>query len=173
MWQLVGGYRGMGEVIARHIEQKLKLPQSFLDQSSDAKPTTELPLIPKVGSPKVYPVVPVVTLAPYSAKPIDMIVMPIHGYPEKAKVQAALIDAEDVIELSKSDTIFFDCNDVKPRPRQLYVVSVKGAKNAVVLLSRKSGTFGGTGDAKSVEYPARQVDVIGRVILTLKNYALV
>lgn len=171
MWQLVQGYRGIGEGSARHIEKMLELAPGTLDAAKQ-KRTTHLQANDDKGNVTRYAMVPRLALDALTATPTEFVPCPLADM-DATKLFCTVIGEEDVVELERGDLVFVDRADVAPQNRKLFVVKRKThAMSAMVLLARKRATgwtFGGTNEGVKSELAARDVTVIGRLLLIVRQ----
>lgn len=160
MWQLVDGYRGIGEKSARHIEEKLKLVPGSLDTSSTGRIKTA-----------VLKTVPVLMLDALDAKPKTFTPCPLVMEDKAEKMFCTMIVTTDVVELEIGDQVFVDRGDVKLQHRKLYVVRPKGREACVLLAWKEGGAWSlrGTGESKMKPIPEREVRVIGRLLAIVRK----
>jgi hypothetical protein len=171
MWQLVQGYRGIGEGSARHIEQALDLAPNSLD-TTVTKRSSRLQALDGKGNVVNYPMVPFLRLDALDAKPKEFVPCPL---PDVAadKMFCTVIEGEGVVEVEQGDRVFVDRADVEPQSRKLFVVRPKGRSPCVLLAARAAGawTYATTGSTKRVVLQASQVTVIGRLLLIVRQLA--
>lgn len=170
MWQLVQGYRGIGEGSARHIEKMLDLVPMTLDAKKDER-TTRLQASDGQGNVQSYAMVPLLKLDDLAAKPKTFVPCPTPGCSKKTF--AVQIEDEDVVELQPGDRVFVDPDDTEPPiSRKLYVVKPKARGAACILMARKRASnwmYGATGDRARIEFSFHDVRVVGRVMMILRE----
>ena len=167
MWQLLNQHRTIGEETARHIEKCLELGENALDAKMER--TTVLTANDGAGNVQRFRMVPFVSLSDIDGEPLDYRPCPLHDI--GPRVFCAEIEVEDMVELEPRDVVFADRADITPEGRKLYVVMLKGAKSATVLLARKKASgfvYVATDTRPETEYAPRAVKVIARVLMIIR-----
>jgi hypothetical protein len=171
IWQLLNGYRSIGEETARNIEARLKLGELALDQ--DGRRTQRL--VAHLGAgrePAEYRVVPVHSLDSLDAKARDFVACPYTGASERTF--AAMITSDDMVELREGDQVFIDRANVELVHRKLFCVRVAKRAACVMQAQKVAGrwVFALTDDdaaEKQRPIDAGALTVIGRVMLVVRN----
>src|SRR5580765_3916647 len=171
MWQLVRGYRGIGEASARHIEEKLKLMPKALDQAKDAPRPKTLMLDDGTGKVRNFRVVPVVTMDALDAK--ARVVTLCLKAECIDKTVCVIAQDEDVHEVIDGDHLYIDRADLEVEAKRVYAVRLKGGAKAeeVVMVTRKTagGVVFATTRSKTREWKPRDNTVRGRVIMIVRE----
>ena len=169
MWQLMNGYRSIGEETARNIEAALKLGENALDRRLER--TKELVAHVGNGVTASYKMVPKLALDALDEKPQSFMPCPDERCTEKSF--CAEITADDMAELEPGDLIFADRGEVKPVNRKLFVVQPKGASPCVMQARSLAGRWvyalTGARVRGDRSLDAKDVRVIARVLLIVRN----
>lgn len=172
MWQLAKGKRTIGEASARHIEEALELGENTLDFKIER--TKELHAFTgnSATSKQTFRMVPKLTLEDLDERPSSHHFLPIER-PSADKVFCADV-ATDEMEpaLMAGDLIFVDRSETKVQRERLYLIRPKGAKKTRVMRARLSGDephFTTTNKEMPKKYTGSEVEVVGRVILIMRN----
>jgi hypothetical protein len=185
LWQLLNEYRAMGEKTARRIEERLKLPERFLDESDDAHEKTRILRAYIAGAKLIFAMVPKRSLDALDKAPTEFrpSLKPREDYENLFFVQ---VTAEG-LPLSVGDLAFVDSSApaLKLENSKLYVVEPKGWKSSQGTVLRAVERHGGRwqfvnwteeDDEEDDERKARETfelnqvrAVVGRVIHVVKD----
>lgn len=172
MWQLMNGYRSIGEETARNIEAALGLGLNALDATMER--TRALVAQHGDGTASQFHMVPVMRLDQFDAKPVSYRPCPDEGASEKTF--CAEVVTESMAELQVGDLVFCDPKQATLATRKLFVVMEGRQQSVARVMQAKRVTerrwvFVTTSDAAKGERPleAADVRVIGRVILVMRN----
>lgn len=181
LWQLLNGYRAIGEDTARTIEDKLGLIPNSLDQDKVLAPTRVLTAHLRNGMSKSYRMVPPRSLENLASraleKELDCRPCPFASCGPKSFY--AKVANELMAELMLGDLLFVDPDDKEPQAKKLFVVSPKeGKKNVGAVMLAEKGASGwvfvytspkAAKLALMTAYMRKYVHIVGRVLHVVRD----
>lgn len=185
IWQLMNGYRSIGEDTARLIENKLMLDQNWMDRAKGCKRSESLIAQLADGHTLEYRMVPLKDLDHMSAKSTTWYPFPVHGASKQA--YCVTVNSDTIGGIHIGDLIYVDqlASGEAPVNEKLYLVKVPGVwadDTAGILMARqhtgKRWTFETRPSCRyDVErrkklleiYTDKQVEVIARVVSVVRH----